>query len=199
MTARRGQVIPLRRADTRTDALSEAGLVAACAAGDRAARAILFERHVDAVHRFATRMTGDVDLADDLVQATFLTAYRAAASYRGGSAVRTWLCGICANVLRTQARGELRRRTAHEHAVEHRGDAAISGTAAAEHRELVARLPAAIAALRHELRAAFVLVDLEGARGADAAAALGIPEGTLWRRLHEARAALRAALTGGSP
>jgi RNA polymerase sigma factor (sigma-70 family) len=192
-----GQVIPLRRADERDAALSEPGLVAACAAGDRAARAILFERHVDAVHRFVVRMTGDADLADDLVQATFLTAYRAAARFRGGSAVRTWLCGIAANLVRTQRRGELRRRVALSSVADvatlERGWHADGP----ERRLLVARLPAAIAELRHDLRAAFVLVDLEGARGADAAAALGIPEGTLWRRLHEARAQLRATLTGG--
>jgi DNA-directed RNA polymerase specialized sigma24 family protein len=39
-----------------------------------------------------------------------------------------------------------------------------------------------------------VLVDLEGERGIDAAAALGIPEGTLWRRVHEARVRLREEL-----
>jgi DNA-directed RNA polymerase specialized sigma24 family protein len=43
-----------------------------------------------------------------------------------------------------------------------------------------------------------VIVDIEGERGVDAAAALGIPEGTLWRRVSHARQALRAALGGES-
>ncbi len=51
--------------------------------------------------------------------------------------------------------------------------------------------------LPHELRAAIVIVDLEGEKGSDAAAALGIPEGTLWRRLFQARTALRKAIDGG--
>ena len=63
---------------------------------------------------------------------------------------------------------------------------------------VAAHLPAAIAALPHPLRAALILVDLEGERGADAAAALGIPEGTLWYRVHLARKAVRVAL-GGEP
>jgi RNA polymerase sigma-70 factor (ECF subfamily) len=191
----RGVVIPLRRPVTSDSAISEHGLVAACAAGDRAARAMLFERHVDAIHRFVCRMTGDGDVADDLVQATFLTAYRAAANFRGGSSVRTWLCGIAANVVRTQVRGEMRRRAAMSSVAEHTRDAVR--IEAVEHRQLLGRLPAAIAALPHDLRAAFVMVDLEGARGGEAAAALGIPEGTLWRRLHDARGRLRAALLGG--
>ena len=49
----------------------------------------------------------------------------------------------------------------------------------------------------HELRAALVIVDMEGEKGCDAAAALGIPEGTLWRRLFQARTALRKAIDGG--
>jgi DNA-directed RNA polymerase specialized sigma24 family protein len=44
-----------------------------------------------------------------------------------------------------------------------------------------------------------VLVDLEGERGSDAAAALGVPEGTLWRRVFHARQALRRGLDGGAP
>jgi RNA polymerase sigma-70 factor (ECF subfamily) len=61
---------------------------------------------------------------------------------------------------------------------------------------ILACVPIAIAALPHDLRAALVLVDLEGERGSDAASALGIPEGTLWRRVYHARKALRAALGG---
>ena len=70
-------------------------------------------------------------------------------------------------------------------------------TVQARDGHLLARLPDAIAALPHELRTAFVIVDLEGEKGCDAAHALGIPEGTLWRRLFQARTALRKAIDGG--
>src|SRR3954469_25227399 len=76
--------------------ITDPGLVAACAAGDRAARALLFERHVDAVHRFVARMRGsDADAVDDLVQMTFLRAFGAAARFHGTTA-RAWLHGIAA-------------------------------------------------------------------------------------------------------
>jgi RNA polymerase sigma-70 factor (ECF subfamily) len=57
-------------------------------------------------------------------------------------------------------------------------------------------LQAALARLPEPLRAAVVMIDVLEERGADAARALGIPEGTLWRRVHEARQALRRALDG---
>jgi DNA-directed RNA polymerase specialized sigma24 family protein len=63
---------------------------------------------------------------------------------------------------------------------------------------ILARLPEAIAELPHDLRAAFVLVDLEGEKGTAAAEALDVPEGTLWRRVFHARKALREALGGPS-
>lgn len=193
--ATRGHLVPLRRPQPSLDALSEDGLIAAVAAGDRAARATLFERHVDDVHRFVARLScADAAAVDDLVQATFLTAFSAARSFRGDASTKVWLCGVAANVARTWARGEIRRKAAMSAAADALPTEAGSTTARLEQRQAYARLLAAVGELRHELRAVFVLVDMEGARGQDAAAALGIPEGTLWRRLHEARTALRRAL-----
>jgi RNA polymerase sigma-70 factor (ECF subfamily) len=62
----------------------------------------------------------------------------------------------------------------------------------------VVRLRAAIDTLSPKLREVIVLVDLEGQSGVEVAELLGIPEGTVWRRLADARAKLRAAL-GGEP
>jgi RNA polymerase sigma-70 factor (ECF subfamily) len=187
---KRGSLVQLHP-DTSVDELTDEGLVAACATGDRAARALLFERHVDAVHRFIARMRGsDTDVVDDLVQATFIAAFQARCRT---AHVRGWLYGIAANLVRNHARREIRRK----HAL-----AAVAEQQPSAHRMgdpvTLARLPVAIAALPHDLRAALVLVDLEGERGADAALALGIPEGTLWRRVYHARKALRAALGGES-
>src|SRR5262249_1511175 len=153
-----------------------------CAAGDRTARALLFERHVDAIHRFVGRMRGsDADAVDDIVQGVFLRAFQSAGRFRGESA-RSWLYGIAANVVREHARKEIRRKRALVAVA----DVTVSTT---EPRDAYAlsRLPTVIAELSHELRAALVLVDLEGQRGSDAAAALGVPEGTLWRRVFYAR------------
>ena len=192
VAARMGQLIELRAG---ADELSDEALIAACATGDRGARGLLFERHVVAVHRVVTRMRGsDPAEVDDLVQATFVAAFDAAARFQGGN-VRAWLYGIAANLTRGYARREMRRKDVL------RAAAALEPAPAPldpHDRDVLARVPAALAALPHDLRAAFVLVDLEEQRGADAAAALGVPEGTLWRRLYEARRALRAALGGGA-
>jgi RNA polymerase sigma-70 factor, ECF subfamily len=185
-------VVELRPAQGADD-MSDDGLIVACAAGDRAARALLFERYADAIHRLVVRLRGsDNDVVDDLVQSTFLAAFKAAHRLRGGN-LRAWLYGIAINQVREYARREVRRKRALSRAAELAPCASDSGDPA-----LAAHLPAAIAALPHALRAALILVDLEGERGADAAAALGIPEGTLWYRVHLARKAVRIAL-GGEP
>jgi RNA polymerase sigma-70 factor, ECF subfamily len=178
--------------EVKVDDLTDEGLVGACATGDRTARALLFQRHVDAVYRFVRRMrASDADAVDDLVQNTFVSAFQSADRFRGGN-VRSWLYGIAFNLVRTYARGEIRRKHALRVAAELATDRRDPGDPAT-----VARLPGAIATLPPDLRAAFVLVDLEGQQGSAAASALGIPEGTLWRRVFHARRSLRAALGGG--
>jgi RNA polymerase sigma-70 factor (ECF subfamily) len=175
------------------DGLTDAGLVAACATGDRAALGTLFERHVDAVYCFVRSLyRSDPAAIEDVVQATFVAAFEAAHRFSGTS-VKSWLFGIAANLIRGHTRRERRRRNALR---------VVSETSATSYRNddvaMLARLPAAIFALPHDLRAALVIVDIEGERGVDAAAALGIPEGTLWRRVYYARQALRVALGGAS-
>jgi len=192
---REAQLIQLHpHSEVNVDDLTDEGLVGACATGDRTARALLFERHVDAVHRFVRRMrASDADSVDDLVQNTFVSAFQSAPRFRGGN-VRSWLYGIAFNLVRTYARSEIRRKNAMRIAAELVTDRRDPGDPAT-----VAHLPGAIATLPPDLRAAFVLVDLEGEQGNAAAFALGIPEGTLWRRVFHARRSLRAALGGGDP
>ena len=189
---KKGQLVQLRP-EARVEEMSDVGLIAACAAEDRTARALLFERHVDAIHRFVGRMRGsDADVVDDMVQATFIRAFQGAGRFHGTSA-RSWLYGIAANVVREHARKEIRRKRAMSVVAEE-----LPRTHEVRDAHLLARLPDAIATLSHELRAALVLVDMEGQKGCDAAAALGIPEGTLWRRLFEARTAMRKLMGGRS-
>lgn len=187
-----GQLVQLRPA-TRTEDLSDEGLAAACATSDRAAQGLLFERHVDAVYRFIARMrTSDASSVDDLVQATFIAAFASAHRFRGPK-LSSWLYGIAVNVMRSYVRKEVARR---------RVASSLAGQPAPEPvapRDAdTARMLAAIEALSPKLRAVIVMIDLEGASGVDVATALRIPEGTVWRRLSDARAKLRDAL-GGEP
>jgi len=182
-----GQLVRLHP-EVSVEEVSDEGLVAACAIADRAARSLLFERHVSSVHRFISRMRGsDHDAIDDLVQQTFLSAFQCAGNFRGGN------YGIAANLVRNYARKEIRRKSALKLVAEVSPTSRGPGDPAT-----LARLPAAIAGLSHDLRAALVLIDLEGQNGNDAAAALGVPLGTLWRRVFHARKALREALGGES-
>jgi RNA polymerase sigma factor (sigma-70 family) len=195
------RVIPIRRVDGRASEMSDEALVAACATGESAALGALYDRHVDAVRRFLARMSGtdDRDL-DDLVQATFEAVPKAARRFGGESQVRTWLFGVANNVQRHHVRSEVRRkRLASSFAEERPGAPALDTSDEVLQRERAARLAAAIAALPDTLREAFVLVYLEGIAGGEVAALLGVREGTIWKRLFQARARLRESLGGVYP
>lgn len=192
----KGELLFLPREAESPVRLSDEALVASCAAGDPAAFGELFERHHSALYRFISRLTrySAADL-DDLVQTTFVEALRSSASFGRKSQVRTWLFGIAANVIRHHVRSGKRR----EKLLESYGEQAKSLSCryaenAAERRLLLARLAAAFESLPHELKVVFALCYLEEVEGPEAAKALGIPKGTLWRRLHHARKALQSAI-----
>jgi len=71
-------------------------LAAAAAAGDRSAFEILIRRHGPALHRYARRMTRDDAAVQDIVQETFVAAWRQIDRFRGEASPRTWLFAICA-------------------------------------------------------------------------------------------------------
>jgi RNA polymerase sigma-70 factor (ECF subfamily) len=192
----KGQLLQFRRPTGETE-ISDAALLAACAVDDSSALGVLFDRHSKAVYRFAARLAGaDADDLDDVVQATFVEAYRCAGSYQGTAPVRAWLLGIAANVVRHHVRSEVRRKRT----LASLGDAPANDPTRpddqAAHRELVARAEQAMACLPHPLRVVFVMCVIEEIPGVEVAKVLGLRQGTLWRRLYDARAKLRAAMEG---
>ena len=196
---REGKLLPLRRPSGAVASMSDEAVLAACGTGDLAALDALFERFNVAVYRFVARLPAASELArDDLVQATFLEVRRTARQFRGRSSVKTWILGVAANVARHQLRGELRRRAQHARYAERLTAVSDRPDEQAERRELLALVAEALAALPHDLQVAFVLCDLEETPGVEVARALRIPEGTLWRRLHVARKAVRLAIERGA-
>jgi RNA polymerase sigma-70 factor (ECF subfamily) len=194
----KAKLIPLRRVAGEIADMSDEALLAACATGDVAALGALFDRFNVAVYRFAARLPTTDELArDDLVQATFLEVRRAAPRFRGGSSVKTWILGVAANVARRQLRTERRRRVHQARYVERLAAIPESPDAELERREQLAQIARALAGLPHDQQVAFILCDLEQMPGVDVARVLDIPEGTLWRRLHVARKAVRAAIAAG--
>jgi RNA polymerase sigma-70 factor (ECF subfamily) len=189
------KLVPLRRISGDITEMSDEALVAACGTGDAPALGALFDRFHTAVYRFAARLPMTDDLArDDLVQATFLELRHAASAFRGTSSVKTWILGIAANVARHTLRGERRRRAHQAGFLERSVAAAEPVDEQVERRKLLARVAEALSDLPRDQQIAFILCDLEQLPGAEVARVLDIPEGTLWRRLHTARKAMRQAI-----
>jgi RNA polymerase sigma-70 factor (ECF subfamily) len=190
-----GKLFSLRRANADVAAMSDEALLAACGTGDLTALDTLFERFHGDVYRFVGRLLGIDELArDDLVQGTFLEARQAAKRFRATSSVKTWILGIAANLARHHLRGERRLRDKHARYAEGLALVSPRPDEQAEQRELLRAIEAALAALPPDLQIAFILCDLEEIPGVEVARAIGVPQGTLWRRLHVARKAVRAAV-----
>jgi RNA polymerase sigma-70 factor (ECF subfamily) len=193
-------VIPMRDPNRElADRPADGEIVERCAAGDRAAMGELFDRYGADVHRFLGRLTGGGTDVDDLVHATFLEALRSVRRFRGQAQVRTWLFGIAINISRHHLRSEVRRRAFLTVWAERPEQRSARPDHLVERQQLVGRLAEALVELPHDLRAAYLLCEVEELSGPEAAAALGVRPGTLGRRLHDARKALRIAIERGRP
>lgn len=192
-----GKLIALRRVEGVPSEMSDEALLAACALGDSAALGALYDRLTPHVWRFLSRMAGDrVAELEDLVQATFIAVHRSAANFRGSASVRTWVFAIASNVTRRHLRDELRRKAA----LERLSKLPVSPQGpdeSVEQEQLLRRMRDALSALPYHLRVSLVMCELEGIPGREAASVLSIPTGTLYRRVHEARQALRTLVEEG--
>ncbi|MFD0415162.1 RNA polymerase sigma factor [Streptomyces sp. NPDC127108] len=188
----------------RADVESDASVIAR-SRDEPEAFAVLFDRHADAVHRYAARRLGG-EVADDLVAETFTTAFQQRHRYdpaRGaGADARPWLFGIATNLVGRHRRAEARRFKAmarvpapadHDEPLADR--AADRVVARAVGRELAA----ALASLPARHRDVLLLVAWGDLSYGEAAQALGIPVGTVRSRMHRARSKLREALGGSNP
>ncbi|MCB4769871.1 sigma-70 family RNA polymerase sigma factor [Ancylobacter sp. Lp-2] len=152
-----------------------------------------------ALRRYARALTRDEADAEDLVQDALLRAYENRAGFdpeRGDAAqgLRGWLFAVLHNVFVDRRRA---RRAEAERERRLAEIAPVSGEPAQEHHMRLAQIRDAFMGLPEEQRAALHLVAIEGLGYAEAAAALGIPQGTLMSRLSRARGALRAIEDGG--
>lgn len=152
----------------------------------------LFEQHSQAVGRRIGALVGDPGRAGDLVQETFLIAWRRWKEFRGDASRKGWVMGIALNVARNARRKRGRREPAN--ARRRNTAAGASPEQAMEGREAAARLSAAFAELPPEQQDAFGLRVLEGLGLAEAAKVLRLPESTVSYRARQAEKKLRAAL-----
>lgn len=144
---------------------------------------------IEPLRRYARALTRDEGRAEDLVQDTLVRAYERQGSFRSGGNLRAWLLAILHNVFVDERR---RRRAEARRMDEAARTAATALPSDQESRVRLAQIRRAFLALPEEQRAALHLVAVEGLSYQEAAAALGIPVGTLMSRLGRGRAALRA-------
>ncbi|MFG1949655.1 RNA polymerase sigma factor SigM [Micromonospora sp. NPDC048830] len=203
-----GAPVAVPTASTPDVAPTDAELLRAHAAGDRDAFTELFHRHRDRLWAVALRTLGDREEAADALQDALLSAHRAAARFRGDSAVTTWLHRIVVNACLDR----IRRRQAHPtvplpdgtHGAE--GGTSVAGVepaAPVQDHDTALVVRQALAELPVEQRAALVLVDVQGYPVAEVARILGVAEGTVKSRCARGRARLAVALghlrTGSTP
>jgi RNA polymerase sigma-70 factor, ECF subfamily len=171
---------------------SDAELLRAHVEGDPTAFAELVRRHRDRLWAVAVRTIGDREEAADAIQDALLSAHRSAARFRGDSAVTTWLHRIVVN----SCLDRIRRRQSHPTVPLPDGESVTGPEPAAPAHDhdtaLVVRQ--ALAELPVEQRAALVLVDVQGYPVAEAAAILGVAEGTVKSRCARGRARMAVLL-----
>ena len=147
-------------------------------------------RHEAAVHGFLARRTGP-QVAADLLGEVWLRAFAGRGGYDPAHRdARPWLYGIARNVLRAHWRARPDQAAAPETACDP-WDAVVDRLDAAAQVETLVR---ALRALPSGEREVLLLVAWEQLTPAQAAAVLGVPQGTARSRLHRARTALRLAL-----
>ncbi|MFE5892087.1 RNA polymerase sigma factor [Streptomyces sp. NPDC056462] len=171
-------------------------------AGESSAFAELFDSYSRAVYNHAFRLTADWSVAEDVMAATFLEAWRLRDRVEpDGGSLRPWLLGIATNTARNQYRSNRRYRAAATAAAAAELSVADHADEVADRvddRRRLATALTALAALRRPEREVITLCLGEGLDYEAAAEALGIPVGTVASRLSRARKKLRALAEAGS-
>jgi RNA polymerase sigma-70 factor (ECF subfamily) len=186
---------------------TDEALAVRAAAGDEVAFEVIVRRYQGRVFRLASRLTGSEADAGDVLQETFLRAYRGLPSFRGASRFGTWLYRIATNAALAHRRARSRRpseslesylprfdeegvhlATPAELRVATRLDERLDRQALAE------KARAGIERLPDLYREAFVLRDLEEMPTAEVAEVLGLEPAAVRQRVHRARLMLRGYL-----
>lgn len=151
----------------------------------------LFEQLRGPLFNLALRMTGQPNLADDAVQETFIDVLRGIPNFRGESRLSTWVFRIAVRAAtRVKARASRRTQSLEVDLTDGRPSPAET----ASQLDGARRILRAIAKLPPAQRAVVSLMALKELSQTEIAEVLGIPDGTVYSRVHEARARLREIL-----
>ncbi|OQW58486.1 MAG: hypothetical protein BVN28_11630 [Nitrospira sp. ST-bin4] len=166
----------------------------------------LYKDHVDLMYRYANRLCGEAETAKDLVQETFLNAYRGFNRFRGDAQVSTWLYAIasraCLRMRRKRKGAPERELSLEEFIPSSEGEfhlqipvEGLSPEEALQNKELRQALNAAIDKLPKKYRMVLVLRDMEGLSAKEAGTVMGLSERAVKSRLHRARLFVRRELS----
>lgn len=169
---------------------SDQEVISRVMAGDRDAYALLVGRYSDPLYRHALGMTGSPDVAEDILQASFIKAYHHLGEVRGR--FDAWLFRIVANGCKDWLKNIRRSHLSYEEDDQPSGYA--SPDEDLERTQLRDDLDRALAALAPSLREAFIMKHVEGRSYEEMADLLGTTVGALKMRVHRAREALQALL-----
>src|SRR6185503_5503490 len=164
---------------------SEAALIQRCTTGDDAACAELVSIHQRMVFNLSLHLLGDRDEALDLSQEVFLRVFRTLGSFRGQSALRTWIYRIVINQARNRQRWWRRRHRADQVSLDEHlrecGDLESTGEPSPDRllvsKETATRLWSALDRLPFDQRTALILREIDGLRYDEIAFSLGIAVG----------------------
>ncbi|HEV8291129.1 MAG TPA: RNA polymerase sigma factor [Tepidisphaeraceae bacterium] len=147
--------------------------------------------HIPAAQRFAIRLCGNVDAAEEIVQEALLNASKSWKSYRGDATFKTWLFQIVVNAFRDHCR----KVSKHQTLPQEISDAnSASPTRQIEAQELGSALATMIQLLPERQREVLVLSVYEMQNSANIAAVLGISEQNVRTNLHLARQRMKELL-----
>jgi RNA polymerase sigma-70 factor (ECF subfamily) len=184
---------------------SEAKLLDGLRAGDQSAYRRFVELNSANVYNVALKLLGDEHEAEDVLQETFLSAFRAMDRFEGRSQLSTWLYRIAYNASLMRLRKRDRMTTfsldqPHNLTGDETEPRYLVDWSSLPDEELLSaearqEMDRAIAELPETLRSAFVLRDIQGLSGSETAEVLGITVQAVKSRLHRARLRLRDALS----
>lgn len=149
----------------------------------------LIEQHSALLFRYAYRLTGDPDDAEDLIQQTFLLAHQRREQLRDAQAARGWLISIVRNVFLKSLRHRDRGRSLDDIEEPQTNNASLDASIHIE------ELQNALMELSEEFRSPLVLYYFEEFSYQEIAEHMGVPIGTVMSRLSRAKAYLKRRLT----
>ncbi len=156
----------------------------------------LVKSHSEELHRFASRLSGRMETAEDLLQETFYEAWRSLKSLRKPERARSWLFQILRHRWGHWQRDQSRRiapTASLNQAVTDPGLAREDETEALSLRDV---LQYGLDALDNRYKESFLLVFMEGFTCREAAERLELPLGTVLSRIHKARSFLKRVMEG---